>query len=78
MNVATVDDRIVELNEMFVIILERTPDMESRIMLNPVAGHVEIIVNSYMSMSVVNDMYWLLHGPECHTGYIGTVEVSKQ
>ena len=42
-NVATIDDRIVELNEMFVITLERTPDLDSRIMLNPVAGHVEII-----------------------------------
>ena len=38
-----VNDMVVELNESFLVILERTHDLDSRITLNPVNGAVEII-----------------------------------
>ena len=38
-----VNDMIVELTESFLVILERTPGLDSRITLNPINGAVEII-----------------------------------
>ena len=42
-HVTIVDDVIVEQNEDFSVVLETTPDMYSRITLNPASGHVHII-----------------------------------
>ena len=44
-NVAIVEDIIVESIETFGITLERTPDLDSRITLTPVAEQIEIIDN---------------------------------
>ena len=40
-----VDDMIVELTESFFVTLERTPDLDSRITLDPVDGGIEITDN---------------------------------
>ena len=44
-NVAIVEDIIVESIETFGITLERTPDLDNRITLSPVAEQIEIIDN---------------------------------
>ena len=41
-NVSIVDDMILENTESFDVILERTPDLDSRITLDPGNGIVEI------------------------------------
>lgn len=45
MNVSVVDDDVVEMAEFFTITLERTSDLDSRIMLNQRYGVIEIIDN---------------------------------
>ena len=42
MNVAIVDDLLDEPEEGFGVTLERTPDLNSRIVLNPVNGEILI------------------------------------
>ena len=42
MNVDIIDDQAVENPESFGITLERTPDLDSRITLDPVDGVVQI------------------------------------
>ena len=44
-DVLIVDDEILENPERLNIHLERTPDLNSRIMLNPVEGEIEILDN---------------------------------
>ena len=44
-NVAIVEDILVESIETFGVTLERTPDLDSRITLNPVTEEIEIIDN---------------------------------
>ena len=44
-NVTIVENIIVESIETFCITLERTPDLDSRITLNPVTEEIEIIDN---------------------------------
>ena len=39
------NDMIVEITESFFVTLERTPDLDSRITLNPVDGEIEITDN---------------------------------
>ena len=45
MYIPIVDDRILEDVASFDVTLERTPDLDSKITLNPVNGVVEIIDN---------------------------------
>ena len=44
-DVAIVDDMIAEQMESFVVTLQRTPDLDSRITFNRAAGAIEIINN---------------------------------
>ena len=46
MNVSIENDIVLENVESFDVTLERTPDMNSRITLNPVDGVIEITDNS--------------------------------
>ena len=45
MDVAIVDDIMVESIETFAVTLERTSDLDSRITLNPVTEEIKIIDN---------------------------------
>ena len=45
MNVTIVDDLVNEPLEYFDFTLERTPDLDTRISLNPVDGRIAIIDN---------------------------------
>ena len=45
MNVTIVDDLVDEPHEYFNFTLERTPDLDTRISLNPVDGRIAIIDN---------------------------------
>ena len=44
-NVAIVEDILVESIEIFGVTLERTPDLDRNITLNPVTEEIEIIDN---------------------------------
>ena len=48
MNVSIVDDTVLENVESFVVTLERVPELDSRITLDPVEGFVEITDNDGM------------------------------
>ena len=48
-----VNDMIVEMTESFLVILERTPGLDSRITLNPINGAVEIIDDGMYIISFV-------------------------
>ena len=57
-----VDDMIAELTESFFVTLERTPDLDSRIILDPVDGQITIIDSGkYLISNEVG--YFLL--PRC-------------
>ena len=44
-NISIVDDVTLEMTELFSVTLERTPDLNSRITLNPVDGAIDILDN---------------------------------
>ena len=54
-NISIVDDVTLEMTESFSVTLERTPDLSSRITLNPVDGKMNIFDDDnerkHMSMS---------------------------
>ena len=42
MNITIHEDMVLEENELFGITLERTDDLDERIVLNPVKGQIDI------------------------------------
>ena len=42
-NISIVDNTTLEMTESFVVTLGRTPDLNSRITLNPVDGNIDIL-----------------------------------
>lgn len=53
-NMSIVDDAIVENVESFDVTLERTPDLDGRIILDPVDGVVEITDNDHDGKVMIN------------------------
>ena len=56
-NISIVDDVTLEMTESFSVTLERTPDLNSRITLNPVDGDINILDNDGRKY---DDFYWRL------------------
>jgi hypothetical protein len=56
-DVFIVDDIILENDESFILTLERTPDLDSRITLDPVNGVVEITENDAAVVGLERTFY---------------------
>ena len=52
------DDEALELTETFIVTLDRTPALDTRITLNPVDGDIDILDKTVVSMMILTSQIW--------------------